>query len=78
MENETAIKRRELGRLVSGNLFSNFYFLISNTLLFILLFAVQGHTQSINEYLTEAAENNPGLKSSYFEFEAAISTLSYL
>ena len=47
--------------------------LILNILIGVLLFLPIGtQAQNLNDYLIEAAENNPGLKSSYFEFEAAL------
>lgn len=55
-----------------GNLTSNFYFLISKMLILLILVGYQSHAQSLNDYLIEAAENNPGLKSSYLKFEAAM------
>ena len=43
------------------------------TLAVILILCVFGvKSQSLDDYLIEAAENNPGLKSSYYEFEAAL------
>jgi outer membrane protein TolC len=43
-------------------------------ILIIILFAgvYISEAQSLDDYLIEAAENNPGLKASYFEFEAAM------
>lgn len=47
--------------------------IFKNTLTVILILCVFGaKSQSLENYLIEAAENNPGLKSSYFEFEAAL------
>lgn len=37
-----------------------------------LFIAFGAQAQSLNKYLVEGAENNPGLKSSYFNFEAAM------
>ena len=33
---------------------------------------ISSEAQSLDDYLIEAAENNPGLKASYLEFEAAL------
>lgn len=55
-----------------GNLTSTFYLLLSKMLILLILVGYHGHAQSLNDYLVEAAENNPGLKSSYLEFEAAM------
>lgn len=41
------------------------------TSIFCLLTS-QSHAQSINDYLKEAADNNPSLKASYTEFEASM------
>ena len=41
------------------------------TSIFCLL-ASQSHAQSINDYLNQAADNNPSLKASYMEFEASM------
>lgn len=39
----------------------------------LFVFIVFGaHTQTLDDYLVEGAENNPGLKASYLEFEAAM------
>ena len=38
----------------------------------LLLVAFGAKAQSLDDYLIEAAEKNPGLKASYFEFEAAM------
>ena len=37
-----------------------------------VLFLFDAHGQSLSEYLQTAAENNPGLKAQYLEFEAAL------
>lgn len=48
-------------------------FLIFTMNFMILLMSNKGlKAQTIDNYLVEAAENNPGLKSSYLEFEAAM------
>ena len=41
-------------------------------MLLVLLPAVSGKAQDLNSYLETAAENNPGLKASYLEYEAAM------
>jgi len=38
----------------------------------LLLFTLEAISQTIDDYLVDVAENNPGLKSSYFNFEAAM------
>lgn len=38
----------------------------------LFYFPLEIQAQTLDAYLIEAAENNPGLKSSYFEFEAAM------
>lgn len=44
-----------------------------NVTIGLLVFVVFGaQAQSLNDYMVEGAENNPGVKSSYFEFEAAM------
>ncbi|MBN3582306.1 TolC family protein [Algoriphagus aestuarii] len=40
--------------------------------LFLVFTAISGFSQSLEDYLKIAAENNPGLKGSYKEFEAAL------
>jgi len=42
------------------------------TLFFILSALLSLHTQTLNEYLNVAGENNPSLKASYAEFEASM------
>ena len=41
-------------------------------IIFILFFAYNAKGQSLNDYYTIAAENNPELKAKYKEFEAAM------
>ena len=63
-------KRKEVR--IKHSLTSNFYLLF--TLILIQAFACRSISiaQSLDDYLVEGAENNPGLKSSYFNFEAAM------
>lgn len=46
--------------------------LVINILWVFLVLPIIGQAQILDKYLQEAAENNPGLKSSYLEFEAAM------
>lgn len=64
---------------IRGNLSSIFYPLTSKiypqiATIFLISISVvfTGRSQSLDDYLLQAAENNPGLKSSYLEFEAAV------
>ncbi|PKP39369.1 MAG: TolC family protein, partial [Bacteroidetes bacterium HGW-Bacteroidetes-13] len=43
--------------------------------LFLLLTAVSSQAQSLDDYLKIAAENNPGAKAAYLEFEASMQRL---
>ena len=45
---------------------------IINTILILLLIVPGGFSQTLDDYFKIAAENNPGLQSSYKEFEAAM------
>jgi len=54
------------------NLTSNFYFLVAVSLFVSIMLPLNLQAQSLDEYLLEAAENNPGLKANYLEFEAAM------
>jgi outer membrane protein, heavy metal efflux system len=42
------------------------------SLLLVIFNGISAYSQSLNDYLKIAAENNPGLKGSYKEFEAAL------
>lgn len=63
-------KRKEVR--IKHSLTSNFYLLF--TLILIQIFASYSISiaQTLDDYLVKGAENNPGLKSSYFNFEAAM------
>lgn len=54
------------------HLTSNIYFLFFISLLIGITSNSSIKAQSLEDYLIEGAENNPGLKASYFEFEAAM------
>ncbi len=43
--------------------------------LFLTMTILSGQAQSLDEYLKTAAENNPGVKAAYLEFEAAMQRL---
>ena len=53
---------------------SIFNYLASNLfpLIFILLFPIVSNSQSLEEYLEQAASNNPGLQARYTDFEASM------
>ncbi len=51
---------------------SNFYLQIILLFLFTIGINFSLQAQTLDNYLIQAAENNPGLKSSYLEFEAAM------
>lgn len=56
-------------------LISTFSFLIS-TFILSFLFSFQVNAQSLDDYLIQAAENNPGLKSKYTQYLASIERIS--
>ncbi len=68
MENKAIdSKRSMIEDRILNSLSSTFY------LLLFFLFTCQSlQGQTLDDYLREAAENNPGIKSSYLEFEAAM------
>lgn len=43
--------------------------------LFLLLMALPGQAQTLDDYLKIASQNNPGVKAAYLEFEAALQRL---
>lgn len=62
-----------LGFRISGFEFqiSDFRFLTFLTLLSLMIFFGKSNAQTLDDYLIQAAENNPGLKASYARYEAA-------
>ena len=57
-------------RLLTSDL--RFRIIFSLLTAYLLLLTSQGNAQTLDDYLIQAAENNPGLKASYARYEAAL------